>query len=198
MVRKAFWTVVLAAATALPGGSLAATWKVDPAHTSVLFHVRHLFTEVTGRFQKFDGTIVLDEENPGNTRVEGTIEAASIDTNNEKRDRHLRSADFFDVEKYPQVEFATTKVTDVDREKKTAKIHGTLSMHGVEKPVVLDAKYLGRAKDPWGNERAGFRAETTVDRKEFGLNWNEALEAGGFLVGDEVRIELNVEGMLAE
>ncbi len=199
MNRRHLQAAILAAALlALPRLGGATTFQVDPAHTSVLFHIRHLFTEVTGRFEKFEGKVVFDESAPDKTSVEGTIEATSINTNNEKRDKHLRSADFFDVEKYPKITFRSTGVREINRDKRTAQMAGVLSMHGVEKPVVLDVDFQGRAKDPWGNERAGFRAVTTISRKDFGLNWNEALEAGGFLVGDEVRIELKVEATPAE
>ncbi len=199
MNRRHLQAAILAAALlALPRLGDATTFKVDPAHTSVLFHIRHLFTEVTGRFEKFEGKVVFDESAPDKTSVEGTIEATSINTNNEKRDKHLRSADFFDVEKYPKITFRSTGVRDVDREKRTAKLAGVLNMHGVEKPVMLDVDFQGRATDPWGHERAGFRAMTTINRKDVGVNWNEALETGGFLVGDEVRIELKVEAMPAD
>lgn len=182
----------------LPRLAAAANFKVDPEHTSVLFHIRHLFTEVTGRFEKFEGKVVFDENAPEKTSVEGAIEAATINTNNEKRDKHLRSADFFHVEKYPKITFRSTGTRHINRETRTAKMAGVLGIHGVEKPVLLDVEFLGRAKDPWGNDRAGFRTTTTINRKDFGLNWNEALETGGFLVGDDVRIELNVEAMPAE
>jgi polyisoprenoid-binding protein YceI len=188
-----------AAFVAAAGTAQGATaWKIDPEHTSVLFRVRHLFTTVTGRFEKFQGRVILDEEHPERTSVEGTIEAASLNTNVEKRDKHLRSADFFDVEKHPTIQFRSTRVTDVNREARTAKMEGRLTIRGVEKPIVLDVEFLGRAKDPWGNERAGFRATTTINRRDWGLTWNEVLETGGFLVGDEVRIEIEAEGLREE
>jgi polyisoprenoid-binding protein YceI len=176
--------------------SRAATFKVDPEHTTVLFNVRHMFTTVTGRFEKFQGKIVYDENDPTKTQVEGTIEAATINTNVVKRDADLRSAHFFDVAKYPNITFKTTGIADVDQDKKRAKMSGVLAMHGVEKPIVLDVQFLGRGKDPWGNERAGFHAATTINRKDWGLNWNEVLETGGFLVGDDVTIEINAEGLV--
>lgn len=171
----------------------ATSYKVDPAHTSVSFKIRHLFTEVDGRFTDFSGSIEFDPSDPAKTRVAGEIKAASIDTNNEKRDKHLRAPDFFDVGKHPTITFTSTKVSDVDAAKKKGKLHGKLTMHGVEKPIVLDVVYLGSGKDPWGNAKAGFKATTTIDRKDFGLTWNETLETGGLLVGDEVSIEINVE-----
>jgi polyisoprenoid-binding protein YceI len=185
--------LVAALVVAGPLVAAAATLEVDPAHTGVAFKVRHLFTNVNGRFDRFEGTIAFDPEAPETTTIEGTIDAASIDTDNDKRDAHLRAADFFDVEKHPKITFKSTKVTDVDRAKKTARVHGMLGIRGVERPVVLEASFLGQGKDPWGNERYGFHAETTIDRKDFGLTWNETLEAGGLLVGEDVRIEIDAE-----
>ena len=173
----------------------AETYRVDPAHTSVLFRIRHLFTTVTGRFERFDGTIDYDEKAPRKARVSGTIDAATINTNVEKRDNHLRSADFFDVEKYPKITFESSGVTDIDASGHKGKMNGTLTMHGVSRPVILDVSFLGKGKDPGGKERAGFHATTTVNRKDFGLTWNKALESGGLLVGDDVTIELDVEAV---
>ena len=175
--------------------SLATTYKVDPAHTSVEFRVRHLFTTVTGRFESFDGKIIFDEKAPAQTRVEGSIDAATINTNVKKRDDHLRSADFFDVAKFPKITFASSGVTNLDASGKTGKMQGTLTLHGVSRPVVLDASFLGKGKDPGGHERAGFHGTTTINRKDFGLTWNKALESGGLLVGDDVTIEIDVEGV---
>ncbi len=174
----------------------AATYKVDPEHTTILFNVRHLFTTVTGRFEKFDGKIVYDENDLDKAVVEGTIDAASVNTNVKRRDNDLRSKNFFEVKRYPIITFKSTGVSTVDPKTKSGKMQGVLAMHGVEKPVVLDVSFLGRGKDPWGNERAGFHATTTVNRKEWGLNWNETLETGGVLVGEEVTIEINAEGLL--
>jgi polyisoprenoid-binding protein YceI len=151
---------------------------------------------VHGRFDRFDGTIEFDPKDPKATVVRGTIESASIDTNHEKRDKHLRSADFFDVEKYPTLTFESTGVTHVNG--KNGKLAGSLTIHGVTKPVVLDVTFLGRGKDPWGNVRAGFTATLNIDRKDFGLNWNKVLETGGVLVGDEVAIRIDAEGIIAE
>jgi polyisoprenoid-binding protein YceI len=140
----------------------------------------------------------IDRADPASGFVEVEVDVASIDTGIERRDEHLRSADFFDVAKHPSIAFVSTKVSDVDPAAKTAKLHGNLTMHGVTKPVVLDVAYLGTGKDPWGNVRGGFTATTTVTRKDFGLSWNETLETGGVLVGEEVEIEINVEGLLQE
>ena len=182
----------------LPALSEAGTYKIDPQHTSVTFSVRHLFTKVSGRFDKFGGTINFDPKNPSAAKAEGSIDVTSINTNVEKRDTHLKSKDFFDVEKFPKITFVSTGVSDVNAESKTGKLHGKLKIHGVEKDVVLDVAFLGEGSDPWGNKKAGFSATTTINRKDFGLNWNETLETGGVLVGDEVQIEISAEGNVGE
>jgi len=199
MKRSTRWfPVLLLAATALPRLASATSYVVDPQHTSVTFLVRHLFTNVEGRFRTFDGQIVFDPAAPEKTTVKGSIDVTSIDTNVTKRDEHLRSPDFFDVAKFPKIEFTSTGVSDVDKTKNTGKIAGNLTIHGVTKPVVLDAQFLGAATDPWGNKKAGFSASTVIDRKAFGLGWNKTLEAGGVLVGDEVTIRINAEGNVQE
>jgi polyisoprenoid-binding protein YceI len=171
----------------------AKTFKIDQAHTNVTFRVSHLFTTVTGRFTDFTGQISFDEAKPLETKVAGSIVAASINTDNEKRDTHLRSADFFDVEKFPTITFSTDKVADVDPGAHKAKLHGTLTMHGVSRPIVLESQFLGAGKDPWGNSKAGFRGTTKLNRKDFGLSWNQTLETGGLLVGEEIEIIIDVE-----
>lgn len=189
------WLATLLVA-GLPLSSQAEKWKVDSAHTTVGFSVSHLFTSVQGRFDQFEGTIVFDPANPEATVVRGTVEAASINTNNDKRDKHLRSGDFFNAKQFPKLRFESTKVTVT--EGRNGKIAGNLTIHGVTRAVVLDVKFLGSGKDPWGNVRAGFRAELTIDRRDYGLNWNELLETGGFLVGDEIEIRIDVEGLVDE
>ena len=176
------------------GSPRAATYAVDPDHTAVSFKIRHLFSNVQGQFNKFEGTVDYEPGKPDTWKTSGTIDAATINTNVQERDKHLRSADFFDVEKYPTISFKSTKVTDANDT--GAKMEGLLTIHGVEKPVVLDVAIHGVGKDPWGNTRAGFTATTKINRKDFGLNWNEALEAGGVLVGEEVEINLEIEGIL--
>jgi polyisoprenoid-binding protein YceI len=183
-------------AVLFPVTAAATTYQVDSDHTNVGFKVRHLFTHVQGRFDRFQGTIDFDPAKPEATKVEGKIEAASINTNVAQRDTHLRSEDFFDVQKYPNITFVSTKSAQIDAAKKSGKLEGKLTIHGIEKPVVLDVSYLGAAKDPWGNMRAGFSARTTINRKDFGLTWNETLESGGLLVGDEIQIEIDAEGMV--
>lgn len=193
---RPFGLLLLGASLYLPTTVLATTYKVDPDHTSVSFKVRHLFSQVKGRFDKFDGQITFDAAHPEQTKVSGTIEVASINTNVAERDKHLRSKDFFDVEKYPTLTFTSTGTSDIDASKKNGKLNGKISIHGVEKPVALEVSYLGEGKDPWGNQRAGFSARTTINRKDFGLNWNETLETGGVLVGDEIQIEIEAEGLV--
>lgn len=190
--------VFLGLLVALPAQAAPVTYKVDVDHSTVGFQIRHLFSQVKGRFDKFQGTIVFDPDAPASTKVEGSIDVASINTNNQKRDNHLRNPDFFDAAKYPQITFRSTGVTDVDAAKKTGKLNGILSMHGVERPIVLDVVYLGEGKDPWGNRRSGFTATTTLNRKDFGITWNEALESGGLLLGEEVQVEIQVEGLVPQ
>lgn len=180
----------------LPLSVTAETLKIDADHSSVTFRVRHLFTKVQGRFQKFEGSVDFDEKTLAASKVNATIQAASIDTNVEARDKDLRSARFLDVARFPTLTFASSAVTGVAGSK--GKVRGTLTMHGVSRDVVLDTEFLGKGKDPWGNTRYGFHAATRVNRKDFGMEWNEAVEAGGLLVGDEVEITLDVEALPAK
>jgi polyisoprenoid-binding protein YceI len=188
-VRRAAGTALLLALAVAP--AQAQVLKIDPTHSTVSFKVRHLFTKVTGQFRTFEGTLQFDEKNLAASKVSATLQAASIDTNVEARDKDLRSARFFDVAKYPTLSFETTGISGVAGQKGTLK--GTLTMHGVKREVSLATEFLGKGKDPWGNLRYGFHAETTVNRKDFGMTWNEAIEAGGVLVGDEVEISLDIE-----
>lgn len=192
MRRGIVVTVLIAALASVPAAH-AAQYQVDPDHTSVGFQVRHLFTKVSGRFDKFTGTINYDAAHPEQATVSGTIDASSINTNNEKRDTHLRSKDFFDVVTFPQITFTSTSATQLDAVKHSGKMDGKLTLHGVERPIVLDVAFLGAGKDPHGTERAGFSASTTINRKDFGLTWNAPMEAGGVLVGDEITINLEIE-----
>lgn len=170
------------------------TWELDPAHTLVEFSAKHMMiTTVKGRFTDVSGTIHADEQNPSRSSVEATIKAASIDTRTEQRDQHLRSADFLDVEHYPDITFKSTRVEAIDKEH--YRVIGDLTIRGTTRPVTLDTTFEGRGKDPWGGERAGFSATTKIDRREFGLTWNQALEAGGVLVGNEIKISIEVEAV---
>jgi polyisoprenoid-binding protein YceI len=167
------------------------TLQIDKAHSEATFQVRHLLTKVRGRFADFEGAITFDEQAPASSSVSLTIQAASIDTNEPQRDQHLRSADFFEVETYPTLTFTSTSITPTGGN--DYAVVGDLTIHGVTKSVTLAVSYVGAAKDPWGNTKYGFEAETTINRKDFGLTWNAALEAGGFLVGDEVKISVSVQ-----
>lgn len=165
--------------------------EIDRSHSEVAFQVRHLLSRVRGRFSEFTGTIQLDEANPANSTVDVTIHAASIDTAEADRDRHLRSADFFDVERYPTLRFVSTTVTP--RAGNAYDVTGHLTIHGVTREVRLPASFLGTAQDPWGNTKFVFEAELTLNRKDYGLTWNAALETGGFLVGDDVKVSLSIQ-----
>jgi polyisoprenoid-binding protein YceI len=167
------------------------TLAIDRSHSEVAFQVRHLLSKVRGRFTEFGGTIEFDEVNPQHSRVEVTIQATSVDTAEPDRDKHLRSADFFDVEKYPTLTFVSRSVTPAGGNR--YDVHGDLAIHGVTQQVVLPASYLGAATDPWGNTKLVFEAELPLNRKDFGLTWNAALETGGFLVGDEVKVSLSIQ-----
>ncbi|MGE5814749.1 MAG: YceI family protein [Acidobacteriota bacterium] len=169
------------------------TFVIDKAHSEAIFQVRHLLSKVRGRFSDFEGTIEFDEENPENSTVQFTVHTSSIDTNQPDRDAHLRSGDFFSVEEFPTLSFRSTGITP--RGDKKYGVTGELTMHGVTRTVVIPVEYLGKARDPWGNEKLAFEGEVTLNRKDFGLNWNAALETGGFLVGDEVRVSLSVQAI---
>jgi polyisoprenoid-binding protein YceI len=169
------------------------TYKIDPAHSEVFFQVRHLVTKVRGRFSDFGGTISYNDANPEQSSVEFSIKTSSIDTNVADRDTHLRSADFFSAEEHPTLTFRSKKITKTGAD--SFDVVGDLSVRGTSKEVHLPVSFLGHATDPWGGKRIGFEAETTLNRKDFGLNWNAALETGGFLVGDEVKITLSIQAV---
>ena len=169
------------------------TYRIDKAHSEAIFQVRHLVTKVRGRFTDFEGAIDYNEANPEQSSVNFTVQATSIDTAEPDRDKHLRSADFFEVEKYPTITFSSKRITR--RGGDNFDVTGDLTMHGVTKEVVLPVAHMGRAKDPWGGDRLGFEAETSLNRKDFGLNWNAMLEAGGFLVGDDVKVSIEIQAV---
>lgn len=167
-------------------------WAFDLVHSSINFTVRHMVvSKVRGRFTKWDGTLVMDEKDPSGGRVDVVIDAASIDTGVAQRDEHLRSGDFFDVGKNPTITFRSTRVEKTGEG--ALKVTGDLTMHGVTRPVVLDVEYAGSANDPWGGVRAGFSAGTKLDRKDFGLTYNQLLETGGLVVGETVEIGIEAE-----
>lgn len=172
------------------------TWAIDAAHSEAGFAVKHLMiSTVKGRFGAIAGRVVLDQANLAASTVEAEIGASSIDTRSEQRDGHLRSPDFFDVEKYPTLKFRSTNVEA--RGNGEFRVAGELTIRDVTKPVVLEVEETGRAMDPWGGERVGFTATTKLNRDEFGLTWNAALEAGGVMVGNEVKINLEIQAVLA-
>ena len=191
-IRKTTMAVLTISATillALP--ALAAEWNLDTSHSSVAFEVRHMaISKVKGSFGEFAGTVSGEPGKPETFSVEATVQLASVDTGNGKRDDHLRSADFFDAEKFPTMTFKSTGVK-MDGDEGT--LTGELTLHGVTKPVEFELEYAGMVDDPWGNTRMGFSAETTIDRREFGLTWSKALETGGLVVDNDVEIELEVE-----
>jgi polyisoprenoid-binding protein YceI len=174
----------------------ATIWEIDPAHSLIEFSVKHMmFTTVRGRFKKLRGTILCpDESDPTKASVEAEIDAASVDTGDESRDAHLRGADFLDVQNYPNITFKSTHIERA-RAQDTFRVHGDLTVRGTTREVVLDTSYNGRGKNPFGKEVAGFTAETTLNRREFGLNWNAALESGGLLVGDNVNVLIEVQAV---
>ena len=167
------------------------TYRIDAAHSEATFQVRHLITKVRGRFSDFEGTIAFDEVAPEESSARFTIQAASIDTNQKDRDAHLRSADFFETDTYPTITFVSTSVAK--QADGTYGVTGQFTIRDVTRTSTLPVTFLGKAKDPWGNERLAFETEYTLNRKDYGLSWNAALETGGFLVGDEVKVSLSVQ-----
>ena len=173
------------------------TYTIDPSHSQIGFKVRHLgFSKVRGRFDEFSGTVRMAPSQLATLKAEAVINAASVNTGVDDRDEHLRSGDFFDVEAYPKLTFEATEVREVSAYAFT--LVGALTLHGVTRPVELDAVFLGEAEDPWGGRRIAFEAETTISRKDFGLTWNSVLETGGLLVGEDVEISLEVQAVLEQ
>jgi polyisoprenoid-binding protein YceI len=167
-------------------------WQIDAAHSQIQFSVKHMMISTArGTFDRFSGTIEADENNPTGASVDVKIEAASINTKDEKRDGHLRSPDFFNADEYPYLTFKSTRVELSDET--TGKLYGDLTIRDVTRPVVLDVEYAGQAKSPWGTTSAGFSAQTKINRKDWGLNWNVALETGGWLVSDTITISIELE-----
>lgn len=167
------------------------SWTIDKSHSTAEFKVRHLMANVGGRFNDFDAVIHLDRTKPSNSSVEFTIQATSIDTANKNRDEHLRSADFFDVAKFPTIAFKSTSIKE--RSKDLYDVTGDLTMHGVTKRVTMPVQFLGFGRGPGGSEKAGFEINTTINRKDFGVIWNRNLDEGGVLLGDDVKVTINLE-----
>jgi polyisoprenoid-binding protein YceI len=192
-MKRSIFSIFLALFFALPILGHAATWQIDPDHSSFQFKVRHLMvSNVKGDFNKVKGVVTMDDKDVANLKVELTIDAASVNTGHAKRDEHLRAADFFDVAKYPTITFVSKKVMGAGPDK--LKVIGDLTIHGVTKEITVDVEGpTQEVKDPWGNFRRGATGITKINRKDFGLTWNRALETGGVVVGEDVDIFVEIE-----
>jgi polyisoprenoid-binding protein YceI len=183
----------LIALVAVP--ATAGTWSIDTGHSVMNFKVRHLFSKTGGSFDQWEGTLEFDGVHPASLGAEVTIQTASINTANADRDGHLKSPDFFDVEQYPTIRFVSKTY---EHSEDGWALVGDFTMHGVTKEIAIPFEYHGSGKDPWGNRRAGFSASFTINRKDFGIEWNKTLDAGGVMLGDEVVIELEIEAVEAD
>lgn len=197
-MKNRITAIVVSLTLALPTLSIASTWNIDPDHSNIGFKVRHLMvSNVKGNFVKHSGVVEINDKDITKSKVNVTIETGSINTNVQKRDEHLRSADFFDAAKFPTMTFVSRKVAKA--RKGALTVTGDLTLHGITKEVVLHVEPLSKeSKDPWGNFRRGTSATATINRKDFGLIWNKALETGGVMIGDEVTISLEVELVKAQ
>ena len=191
-MKKAFAAIALVL-IAVPAFS-ADTFAVDPKHSTATFKIRHLVSSVTGKFETVSGTLLIDRANPAASSVEFKIKADSINTAVEERDKHLRSSDFFDVAKYSDITFKSTKVAPTTTPN-VYDVTGSFSMHGVTRQITFPVTFLGFGKDPWGNQVAGFELETLLDRKDYGITWNKVLDQGGLLLGDEVKVSIALEAV---
>lgn len=172
------------------------TWNLDTVHSAVGFSVRHLvFAKVRGRFASWSGSLELNDDDLARSSVQVSIDAASIDTGTPDRDTHLRSPDFFDVANFPKLSFSSNRIESLGGDR--YRVYGELTIRDVTREVVLESEFSGRAKDPWGNDRVAFTAKASIDRRDFGLKWNQALETGGVVVGERVDIELEVQAVKA-
>ena len=198
-MNRILTAAVLTAAVALPAApraQAAEAYTIDKGHSEVSFQVRHLLTNVRGRFNDFEGTIDLDPANLEKSSVDFRIKAASIDTDLPDRDQHLRGADFFETDKYPEITFKSKSIKAAGKDR--YDVTGTFTMHGVSREITLPVTFHGTAKDPWGGTRAGFETEATLDRKEYGIVWNKALDAGGTILSDEVKVAINLEAVKSQ
>ena len=178
---------------AVAGAACAGTYQVDPVHSTVGFSVKHLgISEVHGYFTNFSGTIEYDADKPEAAKAQGIVQVASVDTRVAARDKHLRSPDFFDAEKYPEIKFETISAV---KGSDGWVVKGRFTMHGTTREIELRGKVEGPVKDPWGKMRVGLSASTTINRQDYGVSWNQKLDAGGMVLGDQVAIELNIEGV---
>jgi len=193
-----FRTLAVAAFFLTATSLLAAdTFVVDKAHSEATFQVRHMMSKVSGKFEDFSGKMNLDRAKPSASSVEFTIKAASVNTGTADRDKHLQTADFFDVARCPELTFKSTSIAPT-KKKDVYDVTGDLTMRCVTKHITIPVEFGGFGKDPWGNERAGFSLTTVVNRKDYGINWNKALDNGGFLLSDEVTINVNIEAQKAK
>jgi polyisoprenoid-binding protein YceI len=191
MLRRSRILALFVASIAAAAALSAETYTIDKNHSDASFQIRHFASKVRGRFSDFEGTIQADPAKPEASSVVFTIKTASIDTNQPDRDKHLRSADFFDAEKFPEISFKSSKFTPAGKDK--YNVTGTLTMHGVSKEVTLPVTFLGSMKDPRGNEVASFELETKLNRKDFGINWNKTLDNGGVMLSDDVDVTISLE-----
>lgn len=189
MIRKL--TIMALALLLVPAALSADTYTVDSTHSEVSFRIRHFVSQTPGKFSDYAATFELDPKNLESSKVDFVIQAASIDTDNDDRDKHLRSEDFFWVETHPTLSFRSSKIRNVGGDR--FEVTGTMSIRGVEKVITVPVEFLGFIKDPWGGERAGFESTFTINRKDYGIEWNKALDAGGFVLGEEVKVTLNLE-----
>ncbi|HEY4641903.1 MAG TPA: YceI family protein [Thermoanaerobaculia bacterium] len=192
-----FRAIAVAAFVLATSSLFAETFVVDRAHSEANFQVRHMMSKVSGKFNDFSGKINLDRAKPSASSVEFNIKATSVDTGVADRDNHLRTAEFFDAARCPELTFKSTSIVPT-KKKDVYDVTGDLTMRGVTKRVTIPVEFTGFGKDPWGNERAGFSLTTTVNRKDYGINWNKALDNGGVLVGDDVTINVNLEAQKAK
>ncbi|MDX1920961.1 MAG: YceI family protein [Candidatus Caenarcaniphilales bacterium] len=189
---KLFFSLATSAVLSL--GAFADTYKIDETHSTVGFKIKHLgISNVTGKFDDFAGNFYFDPKKPEASKANAKIKLASVNTGLKQRDEHLKNEDFFNVAKNPEMSFESKSVKKIDEN--NYDVNGTLTLNGVSKPVVLKVEHLGDVKDPWGNERSAFSATTKINRKDYGLSWNKAMETGGVIVGEEVSINLEVEGI---
>lgn len=196
-MKKTIISLFLIGYGIIPVIAQSQTWKIDPVHSSVRFSVKHmLITEVVGQFKEYDATLTTSKADFSDAKLEATINIQSIDTDNEKRDAHLNSEDFFYSEKYPKISFKSNSVEQIDE--KTFRITGDLTIRGITKTVVFETSYGGTITDPYGNSRSGWQASTTVNRFDFGLKWNQVMEIGGLLVGEEIKINIDAQFILQE
>ena len=175
--------------------AVAGTWSIDAAHSVMNFKVRHLFSKTGGSFDQWEGTLDFDGENPASLSGQVTIQTASINTDNADRDAHLKSPDFFDAEQFPTISFVSRKT---EKREEGWVLIGDFTMHGVTREVAIPFEFYGAGKDPWGNRRAGFSASLTVNRKDFGIEWNKTLDSGGVMLGEDVVIDLEIEAVETE